>query len=521
MTLKTRSVVLMGSAVGLVACGGPGTEAPPPPAETAGVVTSAVVPPCTGTNAWTTLGHDARRSSTSDGCAWHPLRKLWEYAPTAGVGRTVQGVERVVANTGGVYLTWNSNPNYVGSGGSPALDRLAVDTGANVWSVDRQLNDNRGHWPTMFTYEKNVGGGVYEAKEGIVRNDDGIRTWSQQFGANYYSGGTIPYAEYEQAPNDSWGQSLSDGTRLWVYNQLHYHGPKLGLRSFDKRGNLLLELNTYGYYGGTRVFPQHQWDTAEDRLGSIAADGGFIYLAALYNFQCSTNCSATEPRPFATGLYGWDVATGTARWPRVALEPASHISVSGNRIYLLERDPATGTVTFNIRNAGYNGASLFRSAPLPASHLTGFQAPVLVAGRAIFAAQETSGSNLGTVLYSFDALSGGTPLTTTLTGVYDVVVPFYGRDLLDFSTTPFAGRRSTSIAAASGTKDDSGVSIPTLVITSRTGLHVVAVSTLSTLWSATKLSLVGTSDGGALRDPVIVKDRVYVVDRNKVYALGL
>ncbi|MCP3098850.1 hypothetical protein LZ198_08180 [Myxococcus sp. K15C18031901] len=521
MTRSIRAVVSLGSTVGLVACGG-GIPVEPSPSNPSPVVSeAAVVPACTGTSAWSTLGHDARRSSASDGCAWYPLRKLWEYAPVAGVDRSVQGMERAIADTAGVYVTWNSNPTHVGSAGSPAIDKVAVDTGVRVWSVDRLLNDNRGHWPSFFTYEKNIGGNVYETRQGVLRNDDGARLWSQQFGANYYSGGTIPYAEYELSGNDSWGQSLSDGTRLWLNNQYHLHGPKLGLRSFDKRGVPLLELNTYGYYGGTRVFPLHQWDTAEDRLGSIATDNGFIYLAAIYNFQCSTNCDPNQPRPFATGLYGWDLATGAQRWNPVSLEPASHISVATNRIYLLERDLATGAVTFNIRNGGYNGASLYRSAPFPSSQITGYQAPVLVGGRAIVAAQESSGANPGTVLYSFDALSGGTPLTMTLPGVYDVIVPWYGRDLLDFSTTPYAGKRTTSIAAASGTKDASGNSVPTLVIASRTGLHVIAVSTLTTLWSATKQALVGTSEGGALRDPIIVKDRVYVADRNKLYALGL
>jgi hypothetical protein len=521
MTSRTRSVVLLLSSMGLAACGGPEQHEPSETSASPRTQASAVVPACTGTSPWATLGRDARRSSASDGCAWHPLRKLWEYAPTAGAGRSVQGVERAIADTGGVYVAWNSNPYYAGFGGSPALDKVAVDTGATVWSVDRLLNDNRGHWPSFFTYEKNIGGGVYETREGVVRNDDGIRTWSKQFGANYYNGGTTPYPEYEQANNDSWGPSLSDGTRLWVYNQLHYHGPKLGLRAFDRRGNLVRELNTYGYYGGTRVFPQHQWDTAEDNLGSIAADGGYIYLAASYNFQCSTSCDPNEPRPFVSGLYGWDINTGAPRWPVVPLQAASHISVAGNRIYLLERDAATGAVTFNIRNAGYNGASLFRSAPFPSSQTTGYQAPALVGGRAIVAAQESLGTNVGTVLYSFDALSGGTPLTVTLTNVYDVIVPYYGRTLLDFNTTPYAGRRSTSIAAASGTKDASGNSVPTLVIASRHGLHVVAVSNLATLWSATKLALVGRSDGGSLRDPIVVKDRVYVADRDRVYALGL
>ncbi|MCE9667693.1 hypothetical protein LY474_07685 [Myxococcus stipitatus] len=521
MSRSIQAVVSLGFTVGLAACGGGGVSESTPEGEAPGVIAAAVVPACTGTSAWGTMGHDARRSSTSDGCAWHPLRKLWEYAPVAGSGRSVQGVERALAETGGVYVTWNSNPTHAGSAGSPAIDKVDVETGARVWSVDRLLNDNRGHWPSFFSYEKNIGGNVFEVREGVVRNDDGIRVWSRQFGANYYSGGTIPYSEYELNANDSWGQSLSDGTRLWTYNQYHLHGPKLGLRSFDKRGAPLLELNTYGYYGGTRELPLHQWDTAEDRLGSIATDNGFIYLAAIYNFQCSTNCDPNQPRPFASGLYGWDLATGARRWAPVPLEPASHLSVAGNRIYLLERDLTTGSVTFNIRNAGYNGASLYRSAPFPSSQVTGYQAPVLVGGRAIVAAQESSGANLGTVLYSFDALSGGTPLTVTLPGVFDVIVPYYGRDLLDFSTTPYAGKRSTSIAAASGTKDASGNSVPTLVIASRTGLHVVAVSTLTTLWSATKQALVGTSEGGALRDPIIVKDRVYVADRNKLYALGL
>jgi len=417
MSRSIQAVVSLGFTVGLAACGGGGASESPPEEEAPGVVAAAVVPACTGTSAWGTMGHDARRSSTSDGCAWHPLRKLWEYEPVAGSGRSVQGVERALAETGGVYVTWNSNPTHAGSAGSPAIDKVDVETGARVWSVDRLLNDN--------------------------------------------------------------------------------------------------------HYGGTRELPLHQWDTEKDRLGSIATDNGFIYLAAIYNFQCSTNCDPNQPRPFASGLYGWDLATGARRWSPVPLEPASHISAAGNRIYLLERDLTTGAVTFNIRNAGYNGASLYRSAPFPSSQVTGYQAPVLVGGRAIVAAQESSGANLGTVLYSFDALSGGTPLTMALPGVFDVIVPYYGRDLLDFSTTPYAGKRSTSIAAASGTKDASGNSVPTLVIASRTGLHVVAVSTLTTLWSATKQALVGTSEGGALRDPIIVKDRVYVADRNKLYALGL
>ncbi|MFP2924090.1 hypothetical protein ACLESO_02505 [Pyxidicoccus sp. 3LG] len=521
MTLRARRLVLLLSSVGIAACGGAGQDTPAVPPDALGAQAAAVVPACTGTNAWATLAHDGRRSATSDGCAWHPLRKLWEFTPTAGPGRSVQGVERAIADTGGVYVTWNSNPTHAGSSGSPAIDKVAVDTGIKAWSVDRLLNDNRGHWPTFFTYEKNTGGGVYASFDGVVRNDDGLRIWSKSFGANYWNGGTTPYPEYEPASNDSWGQTLSDGTRLWVYNQYHLHGPKLGLRAFDRRGDQVRELNTYGYYGGTRVFPEHQWDTAEDRLGSIAADGGYIYLAAIYNFQCSTHCDPNHPRPFVSGLYGWDLATGTQRWAAVPLQAASHISVAGNRIYLLERDSTTGAVTFNIRNAGYNGSSLYRSAPFPGSQITGYQAPVLVGGRAIVAAQESSGANIGTVLYSFDAISGGTPLTVTLSNVHDVVVPYHGWDLLDFSTTPYAGRRSTSIAAASGTKDASGNSVPTLVIASRHGLHVVAVSNLATLWSATKVALVGRSDGGSLRDPIVVKDRVYVVDRDRVYALGL
>ncbi|WP_164009368.1 hypothetical protein [Pyxidicoccus trucidator] len=515
MTLRARGIALFLSATGLAACGSAGEDAPVPLLEPTGTRASSLTPACTGSSAWGTYGHDARRSSASDGCVWYPLAPAWSYAPTAASPRVMQTVERAVADTGGVYVKWDSSGNYSNSRGTPAVDKVSL-AGAKVWSADKPLNDNRGNWPTLFTYEKEVRTAQWETRDGVVLNDDGIRIWNKASGPVYYPGNPLPYSDVELHSNDSWGQSLTDGTRLWIYNQEAWHGPRLGLRAFTRRGAVERELNTYGYYPNAPSYPAEQWNTAQDNFGAIAADGGFIYLAAIYNFQCSTQCNASQPWPFTSGLYGWDIATGVERWPAVALTPASHLSVAGNRIYLLERDATTGQVTFNIRNGGYKGSSLFRSAPFPSSALVSVQAPVLVGGRAIVATQESA----GTVLYSFDAISGGTPVTRTLSGVYGIVVDAYGMELLAF-TTPRSAKRTTTLAAASGTRDDAGTGVPTLVITSSSGLHVLRVSDLAQQWSASKSTLVGAVDGssgGQLRDPIIVGKRVYTADQNKLYA---
>lgn len=476
---------------------------------------------CTATDAWSMFGHDARRSFASGGCIWHPLSTLWTYQPTAGTGRTMKTVERAIADTDGVYLTWNSTANYSNGRGTPALDRVSL-AGAHVWTADRPLNDNYGNWSALFTYEFLTGGSNYEVRTGVVRNDDGLRVWNKATGPRYYTNDPIPRPDFELASNDSWGESLVVGNNLWVYNQIAYHGPDMGLRAFDRRGNVIMRLNNYGYYDNpnhTPVLPSEQWNTAQDLLGALASDGGYIYLGSLYDFRCSGTCDPNQPKPFKSGIYAWSVADGTPRWPVVETVLHSGLSVAGNRIYAVERDPSNTTkVRLIIRNGGYNGSIMFASEQMDQANV-GTQAPVLAGGRVIIA---TTNSLNQTVLRSWDAINLGTPLSSPIlrdnnqTAVNGVKLDYLGADKLTAPNNTYgmnAAKVTSTMIAATGTKNGS-ISVPTLIITSNTGIHIVQISNLQQLAWTAKIY----SDGGQFRDPVIVGNRLYVADNMRIYA---
>lgn len=482
-------------------------------------------PACSGTDSWSTYAHDARRSGASGGCVWFPLAAAWSYAPSAAPPRVMQTVERAIADTTAVYVKWDSSGNNAISWGTPAVDAVSL-AGVRLWSADKPLNDNQGNWPSFFTYEK-YRNGVYETRRGLVLNDDGLRIWNAAGGPVYRPPNPLPYADRETHSSDSWGETLTDGTRLWIYNQEVLHGPDMGLRAYDRRGKLLLSLNNYGYYdnpGHVPQLPQEQWDIAGDYRGALAYDGGAIYLGTRYQFACTPSatkpCDSDEQKPFKSGLYSWTTSAGEERWPMVEVDLASHMSVAGIRMYLLEKDPQNGQVTLAIRHGGYRGNLLFRSAPLSGLRHSA-QPPVLAGGRVITAVEDSNGD---TVVHSWDTFSGATPQSRRLAGVRGVAVSFPGLSKLNNAggaPSRNSARSVASIAAAVGTRNDAGDAVPTLVITSSHGLHVLRVSDLAELWWASKAELVGAADaaqGGWLRDPAIVGKRVYVADQNKLYA---
>jgi len=430
-------------------------------------------------------------------------------------------VERAVADQDGVYLAWNSNSNHSNGRGTPAIDRVSRETGTRVWMADRPLNDNHGNWPTIWTYECCEGFSVWETRQGIARNDDGIRVWNKATGPRFYPTDPeqIPRPDWELASNDSWGESLVIGNNLWIYNEFALHGPDLGLTARGQRGQVLLRLNNYGYYDNpnhTPNLPEEQWNYAEDRLGSLASDNGYIYLGADYQFTCASNCQAGQPKPFKNGIYAWNVTDGTPRWPMQETTLWSRLSIAANRLYALEKDPVTPfKARLVIRNAGFNG-SILASSELMDDSSTGWQAPVLAGGRVIIATINGFGQ---TVLRSWDAISLGTPMSQVLPNATGVRVDYYGTDRLTSYNNTFganAARVTTTMVAAVGSKNGA-TSVPTLVITSNEGLHVVQISTLQELWRYNK-SETGFTDGGRFRDPVIVNNRLYVVDNLRLYA---
>jgi hypothetical protein len=476
--------------------------------------------PCTATDAWGTYGHDARRSFASNGCVWYPLNLAWQYQPVAASGRLMNTVERAIADQDGIYLTWNSIANYAGGLGTPALDRVSKE-GSRVWTADPlpQLNDNQGNWPTLWTYDYPPEN-PRETRQGVVRNDDGLRVWNKVTGPIFYqSTPTYPRPDVARESNDSWGESLVLGDILWVYNQRALHGPDLSLRAFDRRMNVVRELNNYGWYDNpnhSRTFPQDQWDHAYDNRGTIASDNGYIYLGTSYTFICNPNCQTSYPPPYKTGIYAFNTADGQQRWPMIETTLLSGISVAGNRLYTLERDTTNlARARLLIRNAGYNGSVLFASEPFEYTAFTSWQAPVLAGGRVIVASSNSSQTDLR----SWSAIDGSSPLSHTFSNVTGVKVPVYDLNRLEQPGSSYGSKEAkitSTIAAATGSKNGT-TTVPTLIITSDQGIHVVQVSNLQELWSHTKNDY-GYTDGGRFRDPIVIGKRVYVVDNLRLYA---
>ena len=80
------------------------------------------VPSC-GTDAWTTYGHDARRTSASDGCVKGALSTTWRYAPAPPPGKSLNDVFNAVGESDGVFLAWSaSNGMYLGTSAADRVD---------------------------------------------------------------------------------------------------------------------------------------------------------------------------------------------------------------------------------------------------------------------------------------------------------------------------------------------------------------------------------------------------------------
>src|SRR4051794_39003967 len=103
MKAPRAALALAASLVALAACGGAKsttTSTGGHPTGTGGATGSSssgaggvggAAPKC-GTDGWLTYGHDARRTSASDGCVNGPLDTSWRYAPAPPAGKTSKDV---------------------------------------------------------------------------------------------------------------------------------------------------------------------------------------------------------------------------------------------------------------------------------------------------------------------------------------------------------------------------------------------------------------------------------------------
>jgi hypothetical protein len=406
--------------------------------------------PSCGTDAWSTYGHDARRTSASDGCVKGALTTAWRYAPEAPSGKKVNAVFNAVAESDAIFLGWSaSNDPYLGT---TAADRVDT-TGARVWTFDSGTDSNLGNWPSI-------------AWTSLVLNEDGIYFLDLGNGMKTAGNGV-----------DNWGQTLTDGTRLYVVNDSHVDGPGIYVGAYDQTLKQIWQQNTYGM---CRI-------DAGDIAGGIALDGGTLFYAPSYSLGQGVTLS------FSSGVYAFDPADGTQKWFQ-ATTPTSGISAGGGLVYLIESDTdlvarkqSDGTIAWSAKVTG-----------------PGTQAPVIAGGRVII------GTAQGVSAY--DAASGKDAWSATASGAAAQAFNL----MFSGGCVPGSGQWSgnefgqavatTTLAAAAGSN--------TLVVTAFDGVHLYSIADGSEIWKG-----VPAQASGPVRNPIIVGSTVYVVDTGGLLAL--
>ncbi len=320
------------------------------------------------TDAWPTYGHDPGRSGATKESCKGPLKFLWRFTPPSSAVAA-----HAIATKDAVYVSGQA-------GDSPTLYRVSL-SGKLAWSFDSHADVTRGRWPNA-------------ALGRVILNDDGF----------YW---LVPGTGKRVGPDwlDLWGQTLSDGKRLYAVNELHLDGPGVFVGAFDKDVKPLWKANKYIEKRGRL-----------DILGAIALDGGTLLQAALFKGAA------------LSGLFAFDPASGERRWAQ-RIYPDSAVSAQNGRLYLVEMDARSKT-TFFARSEK-DGHALW-SAPVDD---TDHQAPV-IAGDRVIAYGPKSG------IVARDAKSGKTLWKTGL------LVP--GDDRPGYATALAAALGSRTLVATSG-----------------------------------------------------------------------
>lgn len=235
---------------------------------------------------WLTYGHDAARTSASGGCLVGPLRRGWTFSPRSSAGATTYATRAVVQGDS-VYVAGAIGP-------TPSLWRLDVRDGKATWSYDSHTESVRGGWPTL----------VPEL-ERVYLVDDGVNGVDLRTGVG------------RRAELDAWGESLSDGARLYAENDWYLDGYGLYLSAFDAELHLLWRRDYNALARGVMV----------PDVGGLALDRGVLVHAAQHGALTGSGLSAFDP------------SSGERRW-RVRVSPMSSPSLAGGRVLAIERWPS-------------------------------------------------------------------------------------------------------------------------------------------------------------------------------------
>jgi hypothetical protein len=271
---------------------------------------------------------------------------------------------------------------------------------------------------------------------------------------------------------DWWGQSIPTDTNLLLANTSKSDGPGLFVAAMDDMAHVVWKQNEQGTMCGQGF---------TDQTGGIALDGSTLFYAPLY-------ASGSSQMPaFASGLYAFDNGNmGKALW-NVATTPASAVSAGGGLVFLGESQGGSAKLVARKQSDG----SIAWSADVMGG--LGVQAPLLAGGKVIVA------SNAGSVL-AFDAKSGNPAWTAMVSGAaaYPNSTPISNGCS---GLQPAQNLPTTTMAAALG----SG----TLIVVSNTQVSVLSLANGAVAWQGTPMGVTGY----ALVNPVVVGDRVYVVEK--------
>jgi hypothetical protein len=226
--------------------------------------------PTCGDGAWVTYGHDAQRTSASDGCIDGPLTTLWTYTPVAPAGKTPSRVFHPLATKDAAFVHWSAtDPPYTGTS---AADRVTLD-GARAWTFDTGTDTDLGDWASLW-------------KDKLALNSDGIYLLDQADGHSVGSTGV-----------DWWGQTIPTDGALLLSDTSKSDGPGLFVGALDDKAAVLWKQNEQGTMCGQGF---------ADQTGGIALDGTSLFYAphmSTGRLLCQAKIAAPAPAEVKKELF--------------------------------------------------------------------------------------------------------------------------------------------------------------------------------------------------------------------------
>jgi outer membrane protein assembly factor BamB len=260
------------------------TPAPAPLSADPEVLPSPPAPVPCGDEGWTTYAHDAARTSASRACLRPPLAHAWHFAPRGAPGGRDAAAAHAIVADGAVFASGTL-------GDSPALWRLDEGTGETRWAFDSRADIPHLTWPTL-------------APRTVLLVDDGLFFVDPSSGKN--RGRAL----------DAWGESLTDGDRLFVQNTWQADGDPPFVGAFDLDARPLWKRDRMHHARGYRP---------PDVGGVAMAEGVLVH--------------ASNQAQRGAHLAAFDATTSEPRW-KIETTPESAPSMSDGRVFLVERWPA-------------------------------------------------------------------------------------------------------------------------------------------------------------------------------------